>query len=183
VIRSVVILLLVLLGGCTQPAQAPSAPAPERYGAPVPTRSLDATTSSTQPCAVLDEGQLRALQLQPPGRLDPLPGGPPACVWEGPGFSQEISVALLPNRDYLVDTYRVRANYRVFEPVTIAGLPAVAQQTSPQALTCTVTTGIAVGQAVDVTATEYGAQPDPPCETARRVSEVVIGNLPEQAPK
>jgi hypothetical protein len=174
---------LVIVSACSPlPFEAPP-PALERYGAPVPTRSLDARAQATQPCGVLSETQLRSLALEPSGRLDPLPGGPPACVWEGPGFTQEISVALLPDRDYLVDTYRVRNNYRVFEPMVIAGLPAVAQQTTAEALTCTVTTGIALGQAVDVTATEYGAAPDPPCRTAAQVTQSVLGNLPEQPQK
>ena len=49
--------------------------------------------------------------------------------------------------------------YQLFEPDTIGGLPAVLQQTTPGALTCTVTTGIAVGQAADVTVSEIGVEP------------------------
>ena len=183
--RAVVLAALALVltvGGCSgTPSTMP--PAPDRYGAPVPPRSLDATAQANQPCGVLTEDQLRTFGLEPAGRLDPLPGGPPACVWEGPGFTQEVSVAVLPNRDFLVDTYRSRGMYQYFEPITIAGLPATAQQTTRGALTCTVTTGIALGQGLDVSATEYGADPDPPCETARQVSEAVAANLPEQLPK
>ena len=123
---------------------------------------------------------------KPPGRLDPLPGGPPACVWEDSAFTQQISVAFLPNRDYLVDTYRVRAMYRVFEPVTIAGLPAVAQKTTPETLTCTVTIGIAIGQAVDVNAKRSRRRSRcalTACDKAVRTSELVLTNLPEQPPK
>lgn len=73
--------------------------------------------------------------------------------------------------------------YEYFEPILIAGLPATAQQTTRGALTCTVTTGVGVGQAVDVSATEYGAQPDQPCDTAIRTTEAVLSNLPAQPQK
>lgn len=171
--------LLLALAGCSGAAPATNAPPSERYGAPIPTRSLDASARADEPCSVLNKGQLHALALEPDGRLDPLPIGV-ACVWEGPGFTQEVSVTLYPQRDFLVDTYRSRGMYQYFQPVTIAGLPATEQQTTRGALTCTVTTGIAVGQAIDVSATEYGADPEPPCETAKRASEAVVANLPEQ---
>jgi hypothetical protein len=143
---------------------------------------LDVTSGAQQPCGVLTEAQLRALELEPPGRLDQLTVGT-ACVWEGPGFSHEIAVTLYPNRDLLVDTYRSRTMYQYFEPTVVAGLPASAQQTTRGALTCTATIGVAVGQGVDVSATEYGSAPDPPCETAIRTAEAVLANLPEQSQK
>lgn len=181
--------MLVVLGACSGAeggAPAPTEPpATDRYGAPIPARSLDATALAARPCNVITERQLRALGLEPNGRLDPLPIGA-ACVWEDSGFTQQISITLYPNRDYLVDTYRARGMYQVFEPLTIGGLPAVAQKTFPQALTCTVTTGIAVGQAVDVTASEVGVAPGAPltsCDKATRTAGMVVSNLPEQPRK
>jgi hypothetical protein len=173
---------LLVVGCAGAPPSPAAAPAPDRSGAPIPPRSLDVSANATQPCVVLTEDQLRSLELVPNGRIDPLPIGV-ACVWEGPGFGREVSVTLYADRDLLVDSYRSRSMYQYFEPVAVAGLPATAQQTTRGALTCTVTTGVAVGQAVDVSVTEYGADPDPPCESAIRVSEVVVGNLPEPAPK
>lgn len=130
----------------------------------------------------MTEAQLSELELAPSGRIDQLAAGT-ACVWEGPGFTREISATLYPGRDLLVDTYRSRAMYQYFEPILIAGLPATAQQTTRGALTCTVTTGVGVGQAVDVSATEYGSQPDPPCDTAKRATEAILSNLPAQPQK
>jgi hypothetical protein len=167
--------VLLLVGACgSVPARAP---APDRFGAPTPSRSLDATARSAAPCGALTGDQLRALELEPSGRLDPLPTGVQACVWEGPGFTRDVSVAFYATRDFLVDTYRSRGMYQRFQPTTIAGFPAVAQQSTAGALSCTVTTGIAVGQAVDVSATELGSAPRPSCETALRVSEAVVANL------
>lgn len=174
---------LLVVGACARPDGAPSptdsAPLPsaDRFGAPVPSRSLDATRSAQEPCSALTEAQLRALALEPTGRLDDLPIGA-ACVWEGPGFSREVAVTLFSSRDLLVDTYRSRAEYQYFEPMEIAGLPATAQQTTRGALTCTVTTSISMGQSVDVSATEYGAEPAPACDTAIRATEAVVSNLP-----
>lgn len=173
------VLAALFILGCSAGTPAPNqVPAPERYGAPLPTRSLDGTTQTDRPCGVLSEEQLQSFGLRVDGRVQQLPLGAPACVWEAPGFGREVSVAVIVNRDYLVDTYRSRSNYQVFEPISIVGMPAVAQQTSADALTCTVTTGIAVGQAVDVTSTEFGAQPARPCEVAQRVTETVVANLP-----
>lgn len=172
---------LAILGGCSAAPTPGLAPAPDRYGAPVPSRSLDATGVADRPCGVLRTEQLEAVGLRARGQLDPLPAGRPACVWEDSAFTQQTSVALYPDRDYFVDTYRARGMYQLFEPVTVGGLPAVLQQTTPGALTCTVTTGIAVGQAADVTVSEIGAEPgtrSKSCERATRVAEMVIGNLP-----
>lgn len=176
-------LVVVLLAGCGAPSTAPPTPAVDRFGAPVPMRFLDATASAAQPCSVLSVDQLRALGVEPNGRLDPLPTGVTACVWEGPGFTREVSAALYPRRDFLVDAYRSRGVYQRFQPVTVGGFPAAVQQSTTGGLSCTVTTAIAVGQAVDVSATELGANPGPPCETALRISEVVVGNLPAQPQK
>lgn len=177
---------LAILGGCSAaPAPGP-APAPDRYGAPVPGRTLDASGVADRPCGVLRAEQLEAVGLETRGQLDPLPAGRPACVWEDSAFTQQTSLALYPDRDYLVDTYRARGMYQLFEPVTVGGLPAVLQQTTPGALTCTVTTGLAVGQAADVTVSEIGVAPGTrsrSCEKATRVSEMVIGNLPAASPK
>lgn len=173
------ILAALFISSCSTTGPIPvEAPAPNRFGAPVPTRSLDGTARSEQPCRLLSEGELRSFGLQANGRLQRLPLGAPACVWEAPGFGREVSAAVIVNRDFLVDTYRSRANYQVFEPISVRGLPAVAQQTTAEALTCTVTTGIAVGQAVDISSTELGGAPEPPCETARRVADAVVANLP-----
>ncbi|MEJ2862866.1 DUF3558 domain-containing protein [Actinomycetospora flava] len=178
-----------MIGACSTSGPTDPAPevsgqpaAPDRFGAPLPSRSLEVQTRAQQPCGALTESQLRALQLEPRGRIDQLTVGT-ACVWEGPGFSHEVSVALYPNRDLLVDTYRSRAMYQYFEPIVIAGLPATAQQTTRGALSCTVTTGAGIGQAVDVSVTEFGAEPSPPCDTAVRATEAVLANLPEQAQK
>lgn len=167
--------VLLLVGGCGSPPAA--APAPDRFGAPSPSRSLDATARSGAPCGALTGEQLRALELEPSGRLDPLPTGVQACVWEGPGFTRDVSAAFYANRDFLVDTYRSRGMYQRFEPTTVMGFPAVVQQSTAGALSCTVTTGIAVGQAVDVSATEFGSAPRPSCETALQVSEAVVATL------
>ncbi|WP_373695163.1 DUF3558 domain-containing protein [Actinomycetospora aeridis] len=178
-LAAIALVVAVLVVGCSSQSPEPSpAPAPDRFGAPVPPRSLDGTAHAARPCSLLDSSELRQFGLEANGRVQQLPYGSPACVWSGPGFSREVSVAVVVDRDYLVDTYRSRPTYQVFEPITIDGLPAVAQQTTPTALTCTVTTGIALGQAVDVSSTEFGSQPSPPCETARRVTEVVVSSLP-----
>ncbi|WP_133826916.1 DUF3558 domain-containing protein [Actinomycetospora succinea] len=174
-------LAVLFIAGCTADAPPPTptrAPTPDRFGAPVPTRSLDGTALSDRPCNLLAESELQSFGLQARGRLQQLPLGAPACVWEGPGFSREVSAAVIVDRDYLVDTYRTRSTYQVFDAITVGGLPAVAQQTTVEALTCTVTVGIAVGQAVDVTSTEFGTAPAPPCDTARRVAETVVADLP-----
>ncbi|GAA4885099.1 DUF3558 domain-containing protein [Actinomycetospora straminea] len=181
-----VVLLVVLgslvLGACSSTRPAPTAPpAADRFGAPVPARSLDASQRASRPCAALTETQLRGLGLEPTGRLDALPTGGPACIWEDAAFTQQVSAVLYPTRDYLVDTYRARGTYQYFVPTTIAGLPAVAQQTTPGARTCTMTTGIAIGQAVDVTVNEVGVPAgarSTSCAKARNVTEAVVSNLP-----
>ena len=74
-----------------------------------------------------------------------LPTGERSCEWRGPGREPYVNVIVAASRDILVDTYRVR-QFTVFRPALIGGLPAIAEQTAENSLSCTVTVGTAEGQ-------------------------------------
>jgi len=71
--------------------------------------------------------------------------GERSCDWRGREGDQYVSLIVVPNRDVLVDTYRIR-QYSVFQPTVIAGLPATREQSSLEAVSCLVTVGTADGQ-------------------------------------
>ncbi len=88
-------------------------------------------------------------------------------------------MAAYSRRDYFVDAYRAR-QFPIFVPTEIAGLPAVIQQSAPTSVNCGVTTGVAEGQALDVTVALFEGDnlARRSCDEAVAVSAAVISNLP-----
>ena len=171
-------------GGLAAPSSTPVAPQTSatisRYGAPVVIGPRDLESRGGSPCnALLTKDQLRRLGLQPESAREVPLADSVECSWQGLDFS--LSLGAETRRDLLVDTYRTHL-FGVFEPTTISGLPAVRQKTSPQVNICTVTTGVAEHQALEVTwfGRATAGRADDSCGLATRVTEVVIGGLPRR---
>lgn len=111
--------------------------------------------------------------------MEVLPSGTANCTWSARQRDRLVTVAAYAHRDFLVDAYRNRP-FPIFVPTTVSELPAAIQQSSPSAVTCTVTTGVAEGQGLDVSVGQFsgGDSARRSCEEALAVSAAVISNLP-----
>jgi hypothetical protein len=171
--------LLVALASCAsqEPTQPPPTP---RFGAPQVNAPRDIRPFSADPCGGPLNGEaLRALGLSAAGEPRTTVTGERSCDWRGREGDQYVSLIVVPSRDVLVDTYRVR-QYSVFQPTVIAGLPATREQSNPEAVSCLVTVGTADGQGF-VTDYTVGAFDDgdagDPCRQAQVVAERIVASL------
>ena len=169
--------------GCSpfrEVATRPSQPI-DRHGAPVVAVPRDLRGRDRDPCRrLLTNEQLLSLDLPPSSAKSASTVGIPDCTWTA-GNERIVTVSVWLGRDLLINTYRVRL-FDVFEPTSVGPLPAVVQKSSPDAIACTVSTGVADGQGFETTWTELarasGRSTADPCERAKAVAETVVGNLP-----
>lgn len=168
---------MLLVSACSTGAPV-SQPAPGRYGAPPVEAPRDITRVADDPCSrLLNNDQKTRLGITGEGRARINAVGAAECRWDGDGTGPGVSLTTYTNEDILVASYRNRM-YAVFQPIQVAGLPAVAQQTSAGTVSCTVTVGTADGQGLDATFDSFGVVGRTPCDGATRVAEAVVANLP-----
>ncbi|MGH3940353.1 MAG: DUF3558 domain-containing protein [Pseudonocardiaceae bacterium] len=167
-------------GGLATPSSdGNGAPRVPRQLSPVVEKPRDVRAYGDRPCEVFTSEQLRGFGFDlPPDRTDTLPSGHRTCDWIDSNRNGELSVTTYPDWDILERTYLNDATLPVFEPLWIAGLPAVAHQSAPGMPTCYVTVGLAQRQGLDVIFTDLREPPDDPCGAARAAAEVAVGNLP-----
>ena len=184
-VQVAIVALMLITSACgSTPTSAPTTPTPSnqgRAGAPKVTNPRALAGRDQDPCrSMLTRDQLVGLGVRPetaaPGVL---PFGVPDCDWGTVAEGRLISVAGFGSRDYLVDAYRSRP-FPIFVPIEVSGLPAVIQQSAPTAPVCGVTTGIAEGQAIDVSVGLFSGDDSGrrSCDEAIAVSAAVITNLP-----
>ena len=178
--------LCLALGACApgdggRPSSPPpSSASPDRFGAPEVTNPLSVRVVAEAPCArLLTSQDLRSLRIASDGSARSY-YGVAECSWVNDA-DDRLSIGVVADRDLLVDTYRA-ARTPIFEPVVVAGYPAVRQRTSLDYNTCTVTTGVGPQQALETDWTGHLA-PSPdvdPCERAEEAIALVIRKLPPQ---
>ena len=178
-----------LVAGCSQPNGGSAAPSP---GANLTSDALpqlsppvesprDIRAYGDRPCDVFTTEQLTAFGFDlPPNRTFTLPSGNKTCVWTDSGSHGELSVTTYPDWDILERNYANRSAESVFDPLPIAGMPAVVHQPG-QVATCYVTVGLAERQGLDVSFSDLTLPYEDPCGAARTAAEVAVGNLPPLA--
>ncbi len=176
-----------LVAGCSQAERSSATPPPgagttsegrPQLSPPVQ-NPRDISAFGDRPCAILTTEQLTGFGFdRPPDSTDTLPSGHKTCVWTDSGYNGRLSVTTYPDWDILERTYLNGVTLPVFEPLQIAGLPAVAHQSAAGMPGCYVTVGLAERQGLDVTFTDLREPPDDPCGAARMAAEVAVGNLP-----
>ena len=136
------------------------------------------------PCrTLLSASQVRGLGYAVPGEpsIDVL--GAPTCTWREEDRGRTAIVSVVVTRDLFVDTYRNRF-LPVFEPLQIAGLPAVDIKSGPKVLACTTTVAVADGQSLELNTTVGGGEdglPDgDPCTEGHQVAEAIVSTLPRR---
>lgn len=183
----VLVTAAALAVGCSQAEGGPAAPStgadvtskqPQHLSPPVQ-NPRDIRAYGDRPCDVFTTEQLTGFGFDlPPDRTTTLPSGDKTCKWIDSGHNGELSVTTYPDWDVLERTYAAGAGLPVFEPLQIAGLPAVAHQSAVGMTRCYVTVGLAERQGLDVIFTDLSEPPEDPCGAARAAADVAVGNLP-----
>jgi hypothetical protein len=141
---------------------------------------------AADPCRFLDAESASALGLSPDGEPRSVSTGDRSCWWSASDDSQFLSVIVFPNRDALVDAYRLR-KFAIFEPSMVDAFPATRERASVDSTSCTITVGVAAGQGfiatVDDQAAAAGRRPSLACERAQQVAERIVAALPPLAGK
>ncbi|MFC4942441.1 DUF3558 domain-containing protein [Pseudonocardia sp. GCM10023141] len=183
-------LLAVLVGGCS--GQAPAVPAttsmtptttaaaekpPPRF-APSVREPLDAR--GVAPCALLRTDQLTQLGLKPDSGIAGVSGAAEVCTWSSstdPGNPAGLQLSTHPVQAALDVIYATRDSLEVFEPMVIAGHPAV-RGDETASTGCVLYTAIADYQGLAVGADIAGRPSTDPCAKSRRMTELILSNLP-----
>ncbi|NUT47281.1 MAG: DUF3558 domain-containing protein [Saccharothrix sp.] len=134
------------------------------------------------PCDLLKADQLAARGVTKPGTEETDPAGP-GCKWQpdDPGRGTSIDVTILSESDGLDGMYARRELFPVFEPVEIAGYPAVnGDVTDAKHGECSTAVGVAQGEGFLIQVFVYD-QKSPafstPCSVSSAIAETVVGNL------
>ncbi|MFC5993330.1 DUF3558 domain-containing protein [Pseudonocardia hispaniensis] len=181
--------LLAALAGCAAPE--PAAQGAPAVAAPVPA-SATAQPAGAAPrvahprdargiavCDLLTPAQLTALGLRPETAEPKVLGTGRLCGWRsttvgepaGLTIATEIDVRGL---DYL---YGIRDTFAVFEPLEVAGHPAVRADGNADGR-CSLYVAIAEYQLLSADGNLAGRPLPDPCARSRRMIEAVLSNLP-----
>lgn len=147
--------------------------------APSVTEPRDISAFGNTPCEIFAPDQLTGFGLDQAGSARPLPGGVHfECTWQDTGSNGELRATAFPDSDILEREYSNRETYPVFEPIEIAGMPAIMRQNSAGSSRCVVVVGLAERQGLNVGFTDLREPYEDPCGAARMAAEVAVGNLP-----
>ncbi|MFF1615767.1 DUF3558 domain-containing protein [Amycolatopsis sp. NPDC058278] len=181
--------LLTACTGKTGTTDGSASPAPTGEatdnGAPKVPAALNVDGILTDPCSALSAAQQDDIGMVKPGKANQGPTGP-ACRWHSASSSLN-SVEVSPftaNKNGLSDIYAQKAGKPYFEPVTVAGYPAVSTDVSDLRSSgdCPLWVGVSDQLVVVVTAQlGEGKNRATPCVVAQRVAEAMIQHLKEAA--
>jgi hypothetical protein len=150
-------------------------------GAPKVPAPLNADGVLADPCSALSAAQQDEIGMVKPGEGDQGPTGP-ECRWKSVSSSLN-SVEVSPftaNKNGLSDIYAQKAGSAYFEPLTVAGYPAVSTDVSDlrSGGDCPLWVGVSDQLAVVVTAQlGEGKNQTTPCVVAQKVAEAMIRHL------
>lgn len=134
------------------------------------------------PCELLKSDQLAARGVTKQGAERTDPGGP-ACQWrpDDRADGTSFSVSYLEKTNGLEGFYENRDKNPVFEPIEVAGYPAVnGDPTDAKSGTCSTAVGTAKGEGFMVQINVNDRKlPDytNPCSVSSAIAETIVGNL------
>lgn len=161
----------------TSPPPAVTSTKPPPRLAPVVREPLDARGKA--PCDLLTAPQLLELGLRPDTARPDTSGAAQICGWSStdPGNVAGLQVNTDPTLPSLDGIYLVRDTFAVFEPIEIAGHPAVHADRNAGPV-CTIYTAIADYQGISTDGNLAGRPLPDPCAPSRRMAEMILSNLP-----
>ncbi|QFU94132.1 DUF3558 domain-containing protein [Amycolatopsis sp. YIM 10] len=174
--------------GAAEPAPSADAPDVPAFGAPKVASPIDISKSEAQPCETLTDAQIADLlgtdtKESRDESGDVIAG--PGCGWHSYGSQAAFVAVLFPKvTDIgLSGFYREKGDqYKFFEEMApVRGYPTVAwNNTDEKAIgRCNVVAGTSDRATVNVTVrqSEQNVGKKDPCEAARDVLDMVIGNI------
>jgi hypothetical protein len=131
-----------------------------------------------EPCDLLTVQQVTALGFRPETTEQGTGGRAGTCGWRtDPGNPAGLQINTGTTIPALDGLYLGRDTYAVFEPMEIAGHPAVrADLTSGDV--CTIYVAVADYQGLSTDGNLAGRPLPDPCAPSRRMAELVLSNLP-----
>jgi hypothetical protein len=159
---------------------APSSQAADNDAPKVPA-PLKTDGILADPCSALSAAQQDDLGMVKPGKATQGAAGPD-CAWKSTASeSNMVSVSLVTaNKNGLADIYAKKGANPYFEPVTVAGYPAVSTNISDLRSSgdCPLWVGVTDQLVVVVTAQiSTGANKAQPCGVAEKVAEAMVQQL------
>jgi hypothetical protein len=169
------IMVLLLLAGCTTVAGQPQPASPATPTSAGPARPRDVPIDGVDPCALLTKEQREELGLDGRPLLDRspsllYPGEVPMCVISGfdpRAIAVGVSVVTTAGIEFFTSG-ELAADVRRAE---VAGFPAAVAVPTQYSHFCTVVIDVAPGQLVDVQAQDGGRRPPIPQEQLCRDAE------------
>jgi hypothetical protein len=180
---AVVVLVLLLLAGCTTvTGQAePAAPASS-----APARPREVRIDGVDPCSLLTEQQRAELGLdaQPRRDIGPLPPYPgsdiPLCLFGG-FRPRSVSLGVATVTTTGIELFRSGGLVADIRPIEVQRFPALVAIAPRNNDFCSVVIDVAAGQALDVNfrldGRDAGAPVDSLCEDAERAAGAVMNTL------
>lgn len=131
------------------------------------------------PCDLLTRPQLIELGLIPETARPSTAGAAEVCGWGSvdPGNGGGVQINTDPTIPSLDGLYLQRDTLAVFEPIEIAGHPAV-HADGIVGPVCTIYTAVADYQGVSTDGNLAGRPLADPCAPSRRMAEMILSNLP-----
>ncbi len=156
---------------------SPTSP-PQRLAPPV-TNPRDASAVAQRPCDLLTPEQRASFGFNQPGKRRELLGGVAQCMWTDAASTRQLTASVNPRQDRLNEVYRDREIYPLFEPIEVAGLPGALRQAVAGGDTCDAAVSLTESQSLEVSFSNLRpGTPVDACGEARRITEVILGNLP-----
>lgn len=176
-------LAALLMASCSQPeagTPSPTAATSSSDGGANAAPKVDSPKNlkARNACQLLTSSQLADLGATATPKADTSLWGETNCKW----VNADIAVYLSPDTTQgkgLSITYQNKSGAQVFEPLTIAGYPAVV--TGKETIECAVAVGTSNTQMFLIDLTVTGAKRanhDDPCALAQKVGADVLSNLP-----
>ena len=156
---------------------SPTPPQP-RLAPPV-TNPRDASGIAKRPCDLLTPEQRASFGFNQPGTRRELIGGVVQCMWTDAGSTRQLTALINTREDRVNEVYPDRELYPFFEPIDVAGLPGVLRQAVAGGDTCDAAVSLTESQSLEVSFSNLrSGTPVAACGEARRITEVILGNLP-----
>ncbi|MGH3897122.1 MAG: DUF3558 domain-containing protein [Pseudonocardiaceae bacterium] len=159
-------------GAAATPASAAGAPA-----GPIPPVREPKNLAGILPCLLLTPAQLEANRIDQPGQPKDVLGSA-GCEWGDQAGTREIRIFVDLGNDVLHNVYAKRETFPVMELTQLAGYPAIRTKDDVDGATCYFRVATAERQTLVLGFTWLRQDREEPCEPAKALAEVVIGNLP-----
>jgi Protein of unknown function (DUF3558) len=144
---------------------------------PIPPVRNSRSLADIPPCLLFTPAQLEANQIDQPGWPKDVLGSS-GCEWGDSARTRQIRLFVDLGNDVLRNVYAKRSTVPVLELTEVAGHPAIRTMDDVDGATCYFRVAAAERQTFVLGFTWLQRSRKEPCELARALATIVIGNLP-----